>query len=77
MISVAEGATQFEATEHKATCIDTLRQILPDGFEYMVTDFDLLERSNVVGENKFHATIRVNVAAASNRSLANLTVQFR
>ena len=62
MISVAEGATQFEATEHKATCIDTLRQILPDGFEYMVTDFDLLDRSNVVGENKFHAKIRVNVA---------------
>ena len=40
---------------------EILKQILPDTYKYLVSEFSIKERSQIVGETKFNVTFRVNI----------------
>ena len=41
--------------------LEILKQILPDTYKYLVSEFSIKERSQIVGETKFNVTFRVNI----------------
>ena len=52
----------FEDKDVCANCFETVKNIFPDGYKYMISDFALLERSKIVGEEKFNVVFRVDIA---------------
>ena len=60
MIRLA-STIDFENDEHSSTCLDTVKYVLPDGYNYMINEFTLVARSKVIGETKFKTVFRVNV----------------
>ena len=41
--------------------LEILKQILPDTYKYLVSEFPIKERSQTVGETKFNVTLRVHI----------------
>ena len=52
MINLANN-NRFKNEETASECLETVKFIFPDGYNYYISEFTSVERSKIVGEEKF------------------------
>ena len=60
MINLANNDC-FKNEETASECLETVKFIFPDGYNYYISEFIPVERSKIVGEAKFKTVFRVDI----------------
>ena len=58
---------EFLDNEQQVECRETLMNVLPENYKYLINEFVLLKKSKIAGESQFTTSFRVNIGENNNK----------